>query len=192
MPASDCAGSDDFVGGTVAALHVTDSALAVVNAKEGVEVGLVNQMRIIEQLHKPVLFTINQLDSDKADYDSTVAGLKARYGGKVVVIQYPVQEGPDFHQVVDVLNMKMYQWKPEGGTPEELEIPADQQARAGELRQALIESAAEHEEHLMETFFEKGSLAEDDTLAHALHDLLLVERPLLKEGFHQVLLVLSS
>ena len=158
----DCAGSDDFVGGTVAALHVTDSALAVVNAKEGVEVGLINQMRIIEQLHKPVLFTINQLDSDKADYDSTVAGLKARYGGKVVIIQYPVQEGPDFHQVVDVLNMKMYQWKPEGGTPEELEIPADQQARAEELRQALIESAAEHEEHLMETFFEKGSLDEEE------------------------------
>lgn len=156
----DCAGSDDFVGGTVAALHIADSSLAVVNAREGVEVGLVNQMRYVERMHKPVIFTINQLDHEKADYDNSVAELKARYGGKVVVIQYPVQVGPSFHQVVDVLNMKMYQWGPEGGVPEELEIPADQMERAEELRKILIESAAEHEETLMETFFDKGSLDE--------------------------------
>ena len=86
----DCPGSDDFIGGAVSALNVTDTALMVLNAQYGVEVGTINQFRYTEQFHKPVIFVVNQLDNDKADYDGTIAQLREQWGGKVVPIQYPV------------------------------------------------------------------------------------------------------
>ncbi|GAB1252233.1 elongation factor G [Porphyromonas miyakawae] len=156
----DCAGSDDFIGGTVSALNVTDSSLAVVNARYGIEVGLINQLRYVEEKKRPIFFLINQTDDEKADFQATLSQLKERFGGKLVQIQFPVAGSKN--QMVDVLSMKMYQWGPEGGTPEVLDIPASELAQAEELRQTLIESAAEHEETLMERFFEAGSLTEEE------------------------------
>jgi elongation factor G len=158
----DCPGSDDFIGGAVSALNITDTALMVINAQYGVEVGLINQFRYTEQFRKPVIFIINYLDNDKADYDMSVSQLKENYGNKVIQIQYPVSCGPSFNAVVDVLKMKMYRWKPEGGVPEVLEIPEDQMEKATELQQALIEAAAEHDDSLMEKFFDQGTLTEDE------------------------------
>jgi len=161
----DCPGSDDFIGGAVSALNVTDTALMVLNAQYGVEVGTINQFRYTEQFHKPVIFIVNQLDQEKADFDGTIAQLKDQYGGKIVEIQYPVSVGASFNAVVDVLKMKMYRWQPEGGVPEVLDIPASESDKAMELHKALIEAAAEHDDALMEKFFEEGSLSEDDMRA---------------------------
>ena len=161
----DCPGSDDFIGGAVSALNVTDTALMVLNAQYGVEVGTINQFRYTEQFHKPVIFVVNQLDNDKADYDGTIAQLQDRWGSKVVPIQYPVTCGASFNAVVDVLKMKMYRWKPEGGVPDVLEIPAEESEKAMELHKALVEAAAEHDDVLMEKFFEEGTLSEDDMRA---------------------------
>jgi len=158
----DNPGSDDFIGGAVSALNVTDTALMVLNAQYGVEVGTINQFRYTEQFKKPVIFIVNQLDNDKADYDNTINQLRERWGGKVVPVQYPVSTGAGFNAVVDVLKMKMYQWKPEGGVPEVLDIPADQMDKAMEWHQALVEAAAEHDDALMEKFFEEGSLSEEE------------------------------
>lgn len=161
----DCPGSDDFVGGAVSALNVTDTALMVLNAQYGVEVGTINQFRYTEQFHKPVIFVVNQLDNDKADYEGTIAQLKDRWGSKIVPIQYPITCGSSFNAVVDVLKMKMYRWKPEGGVPDVLEIPAEEMDKAMEMHQALVEAAAEHDDVLMERFFEEGALSEDDMRA---------------------------
>ena len=161
----DCPGADDFIGGAVSALNVTDTALMVINAQYGVEVGTVNQFRYTEEFHKPVIFVVTQLDNDKADFDNTVAQLKENYGTKAVQIQYPVQCGAAFNAVVDVLKMKMYRWKPEGGVPEVLEIPAEEAEKATELHKILVEAAAEHDDSLMEKFFEEGTLSEDDMRA---------------------------
>jgi small GTP-binding protein domain len=158
----DCPGSDDFAGGAIAALNVTDAALLVLNAQYGIEVGTINMFRNTEKLQKPVVFLVNQVDKENADYDKTVLQLKETYGGKVVQVQYPIQTGQGFHQMIDVLKMKMYQWKPEGGAPEILDIPADQMEKAEELQNALIEAAAENDEVLMEKFFDQGSLSEDE------------------------------
>ena len=158
----DCPGSDDFAGGAVSALNIADCCLMVVNAQYGVEVGLINQFRHIERLHKPAIFIVNQLDHEKADFQMSIAQLRERYGSKVVVTQYPVTCGPSFNQVVDLLRMKMYQWGAEGGKPQVLEIPDSERATAEEMRQQLIESAAEHEETLMDRFFEQGSLSEEE------------------------------
>lgn len=158
----DCPGSDDFAGNAIGALHIADTALMVVNAQYGAEVGLINQFAYTEEFHKPVIFLINQVDSEHADYDRTVEELKNNFGSKVVLVQYPVTTGEGFDAIVDVLTMKMYKWGPQGGKPEVLEIPDSEKAKAEELHKTLVESAAEHDEHLMELFFERESLTEDE------------------------------
>lgn len=158
----DCPGSDDFIGGAVSALNVTDTALMLLNAQYGVEVGTLNQFRYTEEFNKPVIFVVNHLDNDKADFDGTVSQLKDHWGSKVVQIQYPVNLGAAFNAVVDVLKMKMYKWKPEGGVPDVLEIPAEEMDKAMDLHKELVEAAAENDDALMEKFFEEGTLSEDD------------------------------
>ena len=158
----DCPGSDDFIGGVVTSLNVTDTALILLNTQYGVEVGTNNHFRYTEKFNKPVIFVTNHLDQEKADFDKTLEQLKENYGSKIVQIQYPIVCGPQFNAVVDVLKMKMYRWKPEGGVPDVLEIPADQIQKAQELHNVLVEAAAEHDEELMEKFFDQGSLSEEE------------------------------
>lgn len=158
----DCPGSDDFIGGVVTSLNVTDTALILLNTQYGVEVGTNNHFRYTEKFNKPVIFIANQLDHEKADFDKTLEQLKENFGSKVVQIQYPVTVGPQFNAVVDVLKMKMYRWKPEGGVPEILEIPDSEINKAQDLHNVLVEAAAEHDEALMEKFFDQGSLDEEE------------------------------
>lgn len=158
----DCPGADDFIGNVVTSLNVTDTALMVLNAQYGIEVGTVNQLRYIQKFQKPVMFIVNQLDHEKADFDNVVSQLKANYGEKAVLIQYPINCGPDFNAIVDVLKKKMYRWKPEGGVPEVLDVPEEEKDKAEKLHQKLVEAAAEHEETLMEKFFEQGTLTEEE------------------------------
>jgi elongation factor G len=158
----DCPGSDDFIGGVVTSLNVTDTALILLNTQYGVEVGTNNHFRYTEKFKKPVIFITNQLDHEKADFDKTLEQLKENFGSKVVQIQYPITVGPQFNAVVDVLKMKMYKWKPEGGVPEVLEIPDSEIEKAQDLHNTLVEAAAEHDEVLMEKFFDQGSLTEEE------------------------------
>ena len=158
----DCPGSDDFIGGVVTSLNVTDTALILLNSQYGVEVGTNNHFRYTEKFNKPVIFVANHLDQEKADFDRTLEQLKDNYGNKIVQIQYPITVGPQFNAVVDVLKMKMYRWKPEGGVPDVLEIPDGEIEKAQNLHNLLVEAAAEHDEALMEKFFDQGSLSEDE------------------------------
>lgn len=158
----DCPGSDDFVGSTVTALNVTDTAIILLNGQYGVEVGTQNHFRYTEKLNKPVIFLVNQLDNEKCDYDNILEQLKEAYGSKVVPIQYPIATGPGFNALIDVLLMKKYSWKPEGGAPTIEDIPAEKMDKAMEMHKALVEAAAENDENLMEKFFEQDSLSEDE------------------------------
>ena len=158
----DCPGSDDFVGSTVTALNVTDTASILLNGQYGVEVGTQNHFRYTEKLNKPVIFLVNQLDNEKCDYDNILEQLKEAYGSKVVPIQYPIATGPGFNALIDVLLMKKYSWKPEGGAPTIEDIPAEEMDKAMEMHKALVEAAAENDEGLMEKFFEQDSLTEDE------------------------------
>ena len=158
----DCPGSDDFVGSTVTALNVTDTTIILLNGQYGVEVGTQNHFRYTEKLNKPVIFLVNQLDNEKCDYDNILEQLKEAYGSKVVPIQYPIATGPGFNALIDVLLMKKYSWKPEGGAPTIEDIPAEEMDKAMEMHKALVEAAAENDENLMEKFFEQDSLSEDE------------------------------
>ena len=158
----DTPGSDDFVGGVYSAFTVCDSGIVLVNATQGVEVGTELFIRQAQKAGKPIVIAVNQLDSDKADWHQAIESLKGVYGGKILPIQFPVAVGADFNAFVDVLKMKMYRFKDENGTREELDIPADLLDEAQTLQQELIEKAAENDEQLMEIFFDKGSLTEDE------------------------------
>ena len=158
----DCPGSDDFVGGAITALNVTDQAVILINGQYGPEVGTQNNFRYTEKLKKPVIFLVNQLDKENCDFDSVVAQMQEIYGSKSVQIQYPLETGPNFNTLIDVLLMKKYSWGPDGGVPTIEEIPADQMDKAMELHKALVEAAAENDETLMEKFFEEETLTEDE------------------------------
>lgn len=158
----DCPGSDDFVGGAITALNVTDQAVILINGQYGPEVGTQNNFRYTEKLKKPVIFLVNQLDSDKCDFDSIISSMQDIYGPKCVQIQYPITTGPGFNALIDVLLMKKYSWKPEGGAPIIEDIPAEEMDKAMELHKALVEAAAENDETLMEKFFEEETLTEDE------------------------------
>lgn len=156
----DCPGSDDFVGGTVTSLNVTDLGLIIVNAQQGVEVGTQNHFRIADNLKKPVIFAINQIDHEKADFERALESIKEVYGAKAIELQYPLVSGPGFNAMIDVLKMKMYKWKAEGGAPEITDIPAAELDKAQSLRDALIEAAAENDETLLDKYLEAGTLDE--------------------------------
>ena len=158
----DCPGADDFVGGAITSMNVTDQAVIVINGQYGPEVGTQNCFRYTEKLKKPVIFLINQLDSDKCDFDNLMNTMQEIYGPRCVQIQYPVQTGPDFHEIIDVLIMKKLSWAAEGGAPKREEIPAEEMEKAMALHKALVEAAAENDEALMEKFFESEALTEDE------------------------------
>ena len=158
----DCPGSDDFVGAAITALNVTDTAVLLINGQFGPEVGTQNHFRYTEKLGKPVIFLVNQLDAEKCDYHAIVEELQNIYGNKVVPIQYPLQTGPDFNSLIDVILMKKLTWGPEGGEPVLEDIPEEEKEKAEAMHKALVEAAAENDEGLMEKFFETDHLTEDE------------------------------
>lgn len=158
----DCPGADDFAGAAITALTVTDTAILLINSQYGPETGTQNHFRLTQQLGKGVIFVVNQMDSDKSDYHMCVERLKELYGPSVIPIQYPLNEGPNFNSLIDVLLMKKLTWKAEGGKPTVEPIPAEEQERAHEMHKALVEAAAENDESLMEKFFESDELTEDE------------------------------
>ena len=158
----DCPGSDDFVGTAMTALNVTDTAVLLINGQFGPEVGTQNHFRYTEKLAKPVIFLVNQLDSDNCDYDKILEDLTANYGTKVVPVQYPVKTGADFNSLIDVILMKKLTWGLDGGEPTIEDIPAEEMEKAQEMHRTLVEAAAENDEGLMEKFFETEQLTEDE------------------------------
>ncbi len=161
----DCPGSDDFCGNLFSAFKVGDVGVMVMNAQSGWEVGDEIQSRYARILNKPLIGVINQLDGDKANYEAMLEGIRAASPVKPVIVQYPVRQGAAFDSFIDVLMMKMYRFTDDNGSREELEIPAEELDRAKELNQELTEAAAVYDDALMELYFEKGTLTQDDIRA---------------------------
>ena len=158
----DCPGADDFVGNAYTALGVTDIGVVTVDSEYGVEVGTENIVRTTAKLGKPVIFALNKMDGEKVDYDNVMEQLREHFGSNVVAIQYPINAGPGFNAIIDVLLMKKYEWGPDGGVPTISEIPAEEMDKARELNGILVEAAAANDEGLMDKFFGDEPLTEDD------------------------------
>ena len=158
----DAPGSDDFVGGAISAFRVCENGILVVNAQQGVEVGTSSWIRSADKHKIPLIVAVNQLDGEKADWETTIAALKEELGRKMIIVQFPIATGAGFNGFIDVLTNKYYNFKDASGTREDLDIPADFADQAEMTRQELIEKAAEFDDSLMEKFFEEGTLSEDD------------------------------
>jgi len=175
----DTPGFDDFVGEMISAVRVADTCIMVINAQHGTEVGTELIWDYIDQFQKPVIFAINQVDHPKADFDKALSSIKERFGNAVVQMQYPLNQGESFNAIIDLLKMVMYKFPAEGGKPEKLPIPPSEKERADRLHNELVERAAENDEKLMEKYFEKGTLDEDEmreglTLGMIHHDVFPV------------------
>jgi elongation factor G len=158
----DTPGYDDFVGEVLSALRVADTGVMVLNAAMGVEVGTDIIWEYTENFKTPMIFAVNKLDDDTADFDKTVKQAKEHFGNKLTVVQYPRQQGAGFHEIIDVLRMTMYKFTDTGGKPEKLAIPDDEKERAENLHRELVEAIASNDETLMEHYFDKGELEEDE------------------------------
>lgn len=161
----DTPGYDDFVGEVISALRVADTGIMILNAAMGVEVGTDIIWEYTDNFKTPTLFVVNQLDKEEADFDKTVREAKTHFGGNVVAVQYPLQTGSGFNSIIDVLNMVMYQYPPQGGKPQKLPIPDNEKEKAEQLHKELIETIASNDEGLMEKYFDKGELTEEEMKA---------------------------
>ena len=157
----DAPGFDDFVGEVVSALKVADTALIVINAQNGIDVGTDTAWRQSGLNQIPAIFAINHLEHENSNFDEIVRQLKQNYGNNLTICQYPVNAGLGFNSIIDLLKMKMLKFPENGGTPEVLDIPASEKDKAEELHGILVENAAEADESLMEVFFEEGTLTEE-------------------------------
>ncbi|HMP91669.1 MAG TPA: elongation factor G, partial [Phnomibacter sp.] len=161
----DTPGYDDFVGEVISALRVADTGVMVLNATAGVEVSADLIWDYTEQFKTPMLFVINKLDHEHADYTKTLAEARAHFGSNVVPVQYPLNAGSGFNKIIDLLHMVMYEFGPKGGKPQKLPIPNEEKETANRLHQELVEAIASNDEGLMEKYFEQGELSEEDMKA---------------------------
>lgn len=168
----DTPGSDDFCGEVLSALQVADTGVLMLNATAGVEVTSDTIWAYTEEFKTPTICVINHLDKEDADFEHTLNEAKSHFGPNVVAVQYPLNPGKDFNQIVDVLNMVVYKFGPDGGKPEKLPIPETEKEKANALHQELVETIAANDEGLMERYFEQGELSEDE----------------MREGLHQSLI----
>lgn len=158
----DTPGMDDLCGGVVSSLSVTALGLLVINASNGIEAGTEAAARHADKAETPLILVFNQLDHENSNFDSTLDQCKNTFGSKATIIQYPVDAGTNFSTIIDVLKMKMYTFKDDSGKPEISDIPESEMEKAEELHNELVEKAAENEEALMELYFDKGTLTEDE------------------------------
>ncbi len=158
----DTPGFDDFIGEIISSVRVADTCVMVVNAQHGVEVGTELIWNYVDQFNKPVIFAINQVDHPKSDFDRTFESIKQRFGKAVTQMQYPINQGDGFNGIIDLLKMTYYKFSADGGKPEKLPIPEQEKEKANQLHNELVEKAAENDEKLMEKYFEKGNLNEDE------------------------------
>ncbi|HIS33705.1 MAG TPA: elongation factor G [Candidatus Avirikenella pullistercoris] len=158
----DTPGSDDFCGGLFSAFKVADLGVMVINAQNGFEAGTEIQARYARKHSKPIIVFINQLDHEKANWEASLDSLRHNSQVKTVLVQYPLNPGPQFDSFIDVLLMKCFKFTGDNGERTEIPIPESELERAKELQNELIEAAAENDESLMELYFEKGNLSEDE------------------------------
>ncbi len=175
----DTPGYDDFSGEVISALRVADTGVMLLNASMGVEVGTDIIWEYTEQFKTPMIFLVNQLDHDKADFDKTFTEAKNHFGSNVVLVQYPLSQGDGFNSIIDVLTMAMYQYNGDGVKADKLPIPDNERERAEMLHKELIEAIAANDEGLMEKYFDQGELTEDEMrdglhISMAKHDLFPV------------------
>lgn len=159
----DTPGYTDFLGEVKCAMKVADSAVMVLKAFEGVEVGSEITGHYVNEFKMPSAIIINKCDNEKSRFDEVLAMARERLTNGALVVTFPLNAGIGFNAVVDIITMKVYTYGAPGSKEvTESEIPADLKAKAEEYRTLLIEKVAELNEKFMNEYFETGTLSEED------------------------------
>jgi len=158
----DAPGVDDFIGEALNSIRIADTTVLLINAQKGVEVSTEYLWNSIDKMRKPVVLAVNQLDHPQASWSETMASMKELFGNRMLPLQFPVNTGQGFNQIVDALTMQCYRFKPEGGKPEKVPIPEEFAAQADEMHKEIVEAAAANKEELLDHYLEQGTLSEDE------------------------------
>lgn len=157
----DTPGFADFLAETKGPIRVADAAIVVISAVNGVEVSTDQVWNFCEELGRPRIIVMNGLDRENSKFDDILAETQKEFGGKAAALQFPVSQGEHFDSVVDLLKMKVLKFEPNGdGNYTESDIPGNLVEKAKELRQTILENAAEADDELLETFFAEGDLTD--------------------------------
>lgn len=158
----DAPGAEDFISEALKSIRIAETSVLVINAQKGVEVTTEVLWRYIDKMRKSTILAVNQLDHPQADWDETLNSMRSLFGNRMLPMQFPVSVGPDFHEIVDALTMTLYRFSSEGGKPEKQDIPEQFRERAEEMHREIVEAAAANKEELLEQYFEKGTLSEEE------------------------------
>lgn len=161
----DTPGFSDFYGDVVSGMRAADSVMIVVSAANGVEVGTERVRQLAELYDMPRFYVINKLDRENVQFMKVAEELRDRFGKQVSILQLPLESGPGFHVVVDILKKKAYTYEQDGSGKFTVgDIPANVMSRVEELRLELVESVAESDDELLEKYFEAGELTEEQLM----------------------------
>ncbi len=159
----DTPGYMDFTGEVLSALHAVESAVVVIHAVSGIEVGTEIVWDYCEKKKLPRIVVINKLDKEHADFQNILDTVQSELSKNAVPMQFPVNQGLAFKSIIDLLTMKMYTYSSDKSckfTKED--IPADHQAKADEMRNFLKENVAESDDDLLEKYLEEGDISEEE------------------------------
>ena len=159
----DTPGYLDFMSEALAAVHVADFALVVVHAQEGIGVGTERVWNCATDCGIPKVIVVNAVDKQNAHFDEVLADARAHYGPKVFPLNVPINPGPNFNQVLDVLRTEVVTYETDGrGKFREEPATGEWKERVTQLHRELIELIAESDDALLNKFFEQGSLSEEE------------------------------
>jgi elongation factor G len=170
----DTPGLSDFLGDIDVAVNAVDNVVLVVNATSGIEVTTERIWKIARRNKKPVFILINQIDKEGVNFDSLVSSIKEAFedGVKVVPLQVPIGEGPEFKGIVNLITKDAFEYElDQSGKDKKLDkIPENAQKYFEEYHQELIEDVVETNEEMMEKYLEEGEEAlNPDNVFKALH-----------------------
>ena len=157
----DTPGASDFVGEVVAAFRIAESAIVVVGAKEGVQIETVKIWRRLGARNKPRAIFINKLDTERADFEQPLGDLRDKFSESLTPVVIPIAGNEGYKGVIDLIENKAY-LTPDAGPEKASEVPDDMKDLVDEYRSALIETAAEGDDALMEKYFEEETLSEEE------------------------------
>jgi elongation factor G len=159
----DTSGFLDFLGDARAALHVVETAVVLIDAADGVQVGTEIVATFMDAVKVSRVFYVNGCDKENADFSKTLESLKSSFGTAVAPLVIPIGKGAAFKGVVDLVSKEAFEYTRDGdGIGKKIDIPAEMNDQVEEMRQSLMESVAETEEDLMNVYFENGVLTDEE------------------------------
>lgn len=165
----DTPGYADFVGDIKGAIHAADGALIVLNATSGVEVETERIWEYLDGYHMPRVVVVNQIDKDRANFNTCLESLESTLGAKVCPVRLPFGQESNFKGVIDLVTDKVLLFNEKGAITKQEDIPEDIHDEVEENRQKMIESSVVSDEALMERYLNDEPLEYDD-IRHGLHD----------------------